>query len=290
MKKAKGLRGTETFFMLTLRRFLRHRPAVASLVLLALLGFLAFLAPWIAPYGRDQQNLDNMLGSPSWHHFFGTDALGRDVFSRILHGGRVSLSVGLTVMLVALVIGVLLGVVSGYYGGITDTLVMRVVDLMLSIPLFFVLLLLAARFEPTLGLLVISLGLTSWMAVTRLVRASFLSLREKEFVEAARALGSSDRSIIVVHLLPNCLAPIMVAATLGVADAILLESALSFLGFGIQPPTPSWGNMLEEAKEWMVSAPWLTVFPGFMIFLTVLCLNFLGDGLRDALDPRMRSS
>ncbi|MFN7975715.1 MAG: oligopeptide ABC transporter permease [Acidobacteriota bacterium] len=283
-------RGTETFAELTWRRFLRHRPAVAALAILAILGLVASLAPWIAPYGRDDQNLDAMLVPPSAHHFFGTDALGRDVFSRILHGGRISLFVGLTVMLVALFIGVLLGVASGYYGGFLDALVMRGVDLMLSIPLFFVLLLLAARFEPSLGLLVFSLGLTSWMAVTRLVRASFLSLREKEFVEAARALGSRDGNIIFGHILPNCLAPIMVAATLGVAEAILVESALSFLGFGIQPPTPSWGNMLEDAQEFMSSAPWLAVFPGFMIFLTVLCLNFLGDGLRDALDPRLRSN
>ncbi len=276
----------ETFLSLTVRRFRRHRLAMASLVVLCGVGAAALLAPVIAPYQRDAQDLDDQLARPSWRHPFGTDDLGRDVFSRILYGGRISLFVGTTVMLVALSIGVILGVIGGYYGGLSDEVICRLVDLMLSIPLFFVLLLLAARFEPSVQLLVWSLGGTSWMSVTRLVRASFLSLREKEFVESARALGARDRSVIFRHILPNCLAPIMVAATLGVADAILVESALSFLGFGIQPPTPSWGNMLEYAQEQMNSAPWLAVFPGLMIFVTVLCLNFLGDGLRDALDPR----
>ena len=277
---------SDTYLVLTARRFRRHRPAVASLAILGLLGVLVAAAPFIAPHGRDEQDLDRLTAPPSLQSPMGTDDLGRDVLSRVLYGGRISLFVGLTVMVVALVVGVALGSISGFYPGLPDMVVMRMVDLMLSVPLFFVLLLLAARFEPSVTFLVVILGLTSWMPVTRLVRGSFLSLREKEFVEAARALGGPDHIIIVRHILPNCLAPITVAGTLGVAEAILVESALSFLGFGIQPPTPSWGNMLNYAQEQTFTAPWLTIFPGLMIFVTVLCLNFLGDGLRDALDPR----
>ncbi len=238
------------------------------------------------PYDRDEIDLMRIQEGPSRSHLLGTDDVGRDILSRLIHAGRVSLGVGFSAMGLALLIGISLGSMAGFYGGWLDSLIMRLVDVMLSIPIFFLLLILAT-FGLTPYMIVIIIGCTSWMGVTRLVRASFLSLREKEFVEASRAIGASHFRIAVSQILPNAMGPILVAGTLGVAEAILVESALSFLGFGIQPPTPSWGNMLTNAQEFLLDAPWIAFYPGLMIFVTVLSLNFVGDGLRDALEPRL---
>ncbi|HEY9325986.1 MAG TPA: ABC transporter permease, partial [Candidatus Limnocylindria bacterium] len=235
----------------------------------------------------DKISLLLIYDPPSLAHPFGTDDLGRDLATRILYGGRVSLSVGLLAVTVAVSLGTFVGVLAGYYGRWIDSLLMRFVDMMYSFPRLFLLILFGVFFKGmTIGVIVIVLGLLSWMTTSRLVRATFLSLKNREFVEAARCIGASDRRIIVRHILPNSLAPIIVAATLGVAAAIIAESTLSFLGLGIQPPTPSWGNMLNHATTDMAKAPWIAIFPGFFIFLAVVSINFIGDGLRDALDPR----
>jgi peptide/nickel transport system permease protein len=270
------------------RRFRRHKLAMASLVVLLLIGLATILAGVLTPYGYAEQHLDQILQGPSAKHLLGTDQLGRDELTRLLYGGRISLLVGLGVALVSGVIGTLVGVAAGFYGGRLDNAVMRVTDLFLSIPLL-VLLIIASR--ATGGqtrdiVLVLSLGL--WMYLARIVRGLFLSLREKEFIEAARSIGASNRRIIFRHMLPNVIGVIIVNLTLVVAIAILTESLLSFLGFGIQPPTPTWGNMLEDGRPQMTYAAWLVWFPGLAILLTVLCVNFLGDGLRDALDPTQR--
>jgi peptide/nickel transport system permease protein len=270
------------------RRFRRHKLAMASLVLLALIGLAVALAPVIAPYGFSEQHLDQILQGPSAKHLLGTDQLGRDELTRLLYGGRVSLLVGLGVALVSGAIGTLAGVVAGFYGGRVDNAVMRVTDLFLSIPLLVLLIIASRATGGHIIDIVVVLSLVLWMYLARIVRGLFLSLREKEFVEAARALGASNRRIIVRHMLPNALGVMIVNITLTVALAILTESLLSFLGFGIQPPTPSWGNMLDDGRSIMTIAGWLVWFPGLAILLTVLCVNFLGDGLRDALDPTQR--
>ena len=225
---------------------------------------------------------------PSHVHLMGTDSLGRDVLSRIIYGSQISLKVGFVAVGLATLIGVLLGAVAGYYGGWVDNLLMRLVDLMLCFPTFFLILAVIAVLEPSIWNIMIIIGLTSWMGVARLVRAEFLTLREREFVQAARALGARDGRIIFRHLLPNALAPVMVSATLGVAGAILTESALSFLGLGVQPPTPSWGNILTAGKDNIEIAWWLSVFPGLAILMTVMGYNLLGEGIREAIDPRLK--
>jgi peptide/nickel transport system permease protein len=268
-------------------RFRAHRPALIGLFVLAVLAVLCAAAPLISPYDPDRPILLDVYEPPSLKHPFGTDDLGRDLATRILYGGRVSLSVGLLAVTVAVSIGTLIGVVAGYYGGWIDSVLMRFVDMMYSFPRLFLLILFGVFFKGmTIGVVVLVLGVLSWMTTSRLVRASFLSLKNREFVEAARAIGARDQRIIFRHILPNALAPIIVAATLGVAAAIIAESTLSFLGLGIQPPTPSWGNMLNHATTDMDKAPWIAFFPGFFIFLAVVSINFIGDGLRDALDPR----
>jgi len=228
------------------------------------------------------------LEPPSFAHPLGTDDLGRDVLARILYGARISLLVGFVAVGLATLIGVFLGALSGYYGRWVDSLIMRFVDIMLCFPTFFLILAVIAFLEPSIWNIMIIIGLTSWMGVARLVRAEFLSLRERDFVVAAKALGATDRRIIFRHILPNALSPVLVSATLGVAGAILTESALSFLGIGVQPPTPSWGNMLITGKQTLGTAWWLSVFPGMAILLTVLGYNLLGEGIRDALDPRLK--
>jgi peptide/nickel transport system permease protein len=272
---------------LALERFRAHRPAVAGLLVVALLALLAGLAPVVSPYDPDSPQLLQIFDPPSLAHPMGTDSLGRDLATRILYGGRVSLSVGLLAVAVAITVGTVVGMVAGYYGRWLDTLLMRLVDLMYSIPSLFLLILLGVYFRGLSVLaIIVVLGLLRWMTTARLVRAQFLSLKEREFVEAARAVGARDARIIGRHLLPNTLAPIIVTATLGVAGAIIAESTLSFLGLGIQPPTASWGNMLKDATQDMELAPWTAIFPGLFIFLAVVSINFIGDGLRDALDPR----
>ena len=269
-------------------RFCRHRLALPGLILITMLGIIAIGADWLAPYAWDTPQMDVMREPPSPAHPFGTDQLGRDQLSRLMHGARTSLSVGLVATLVAAGLGTTLGALAGYYGGLADAVIMRLVDFMFSIPRLLLLLVVAALFGSGLNVVILLIGLTSWMHVARLVRGSFLSLKEKEFVEAARSLGASDARLIVRHILPNAFGPVTVAATLSVGSAILVESTLSYLGYGVQPPTPSWGNMLQNAQSEMYAAPWLAIFPGAFILLTIISVNFVGDGLRDALDPQQR--
>ena len=272
---------------LAAERFAAHRLAVVSIFVLLALALLSAFAPFISPYDPERTRLLDIYERPSAIHPFGTDSLGRDLATRILYGGRVSLSVGVLAVTVAISFGTLVGMLAGYYGKWVDTILMRFVDMMFSFPRLFLLIIFGVFFKGmTLGVIVLVLGLLSWMTTSRLVRAQFLSLKEREFVVAARSVGVKDMRIILRHLLPNALAPIIVAATLGVASAIISESTLSFLGLGIQPPTPSWGNMLRDATSDMEKAPWLAIFPGLAIFLAVVAINFIGDGLRDALDPR----
>ncbi len=261
---------------------------VAGVTIVGLMSVLALLAPWIVPYDPTVLDVDRLLSPPSTAHWFGTDALGRDVFSRMLAGARVSLWVGFVAVGLAVAIGLALGLMAGYFGGLVDEIVMRGVDVMLCFPSFFLILAVIAFLEPSLTNIMVVIGLTSWMGVARLVRAETLSLRERDFVIAAKIAGAGSLRILLVHILPNAIAPVLVSATLGVAGAILTESALSFLGLGVQPPVPSWGNMLMEGKEVLEVAPWLSIFPGLAILVTVLGYNLLGESLRDLLDPRLR--
>jgi peptide/nickel transport system permease protein len=267
--------------------FARNPLALAGALIVAILGSAALLAPWIAPYDYRTIDVQRMLLPPCPAHPLGTDDLGRDVLSRMIWGSRISLSVGFVAVGIATLIGVILGSLAGYYGRWIDGLIMRCVDIMLCFPSFFLILTIIALLGPGIWNIMIIIGLTSWMGVARLVRAEFLSLRKREFVLAARASGAGDTLIIFKHILPNAMAPVFVSAVLGVAAAVLIESSLSFLGIGVQPPVPSWGNMLTEGKDTLAVAWWLSLFPGIAILLTVLGYNLLGEGLRDALDPRM---
>jgi len=269
-------------------RFRRNRLAMTGLTLVAGMFVVSLAAPFLAPYDPNSIDLKAVLMAPSGEHLLGTDPLGRDVLSRIIYGSQVSLKVGFVAVGLATLIGLLVGAVAGYYGGWVDQLLMRLVDLMLCFPTFFLILAVIAILEPSIWNIMVVIGLTSWMGVARLVRAEFLSLREREFVMAARALGASDARLIWRHLLPNALAPVMVSATLGVAGAILTESALSFLGLGVQPPTPSWGNILTAGKDNIEIAWWLSFFPGLAILVTVMSYNLLGEGVREAIDPRLK--
>ena len=259
-----------------------------GLALVGGMSLAAILAPLLAPYDPNAINVEAMLRTPSAAHLLGTDALGRDVFSRILFGARVSLWVGFVAVGISSSIGLVLGLVAGYFGRLTDELIMRGVDVMLCFPSFFLILAVIAFLEPSLVTIMAVIGLTSWMGVARLVRAETLSLRGRDFVLAAKVAGAGSMRIIFRHILPNALAPVLVSATLGIAGAILVESSLSFLGLGVQPPDASWGNMLLDGKEVLEIAPWLSVFPGLAILFTVLGYNLLGESLRDLLDPRLR--
>lgn len=270
------------------RQLRRNHLAMAGGVVVLLLGLAALFAPVLAPYDPAAYDVKQILLAPSPAHWFGTDQLGRDVLSRMLFGARISMSVGFVSVGIAVVIGTLVGTLAAYYGGRTDELLMRFVDLMLNFPRFFLLLTLIAFLRPSIFVIMAVIGLTGWMGLARLVRGEILSLKEREFVLSARALGGRDRRIMFRHILPNALVPILVSATLGVAGAILAESGLSFLGLGVQPPTPSWGNILIDGKANIEIAWWLSVFPGMAILVTVLAYNLLGEGLRDALDPRLR--
>ncbi len=249
---------------------------------------IAVFAPLIAPYDPSKIDIKNILVGPSSQHLFGTDDLGRDVLSRMIWGSRVSLEVGFVAIGIATIIGILLGAISGFYGGYIDSTIMRAVDIMLSIPTIFLILAVVAILEPSIFNIMVVIGLTSWTEPARLVRAEFISIKEREFVTAARAIGASDSRIIFRHILPNGLSPILVSATMGIGGAILIESALSFLGLGVQPPTPSWGSLLSSGKDNIEIAWWLSAFPGLAILITVLGYNLLGEGIRDALDPRQR--
>ncbi len=271
------------------RRFFRNKLAVIGLVVITILVSISILTPWIAPYNPEDIDLFNIQSPPNGEFWLGTDELGRDVLTRLMYGSRITLSVGIVAMLISIGVGSVLGALAGYYGGRIDNIIMRFVDIMLSFPTLFLLIIMAAYVETTVFGVMLIIGLTSWMTVARLVRGEFLSLKEKEFIEASRALGVKDLRTIFRHLLPNAMGPITVASTLGVGYAILYEASLSFLGVGIQPPTPSWGNMLSNAQADISIAPWLAIWPGVCIFITVLCFNFIGDGLRDALDPKMKN-
>jgi len=271
------------------RRFVRHRMAVISLLVLILLCVLCFGASFIAPYPKNDQQLLNAKQPPSSAHWFGTDLLGRDEFTEVLYAGQVSLAIGLAVATIATIVGATLGSIAGFYRGWSDQLVMRVTDLFLVIPQLVVLAIALKIFGQTTAIISLVLAALFWMYIARVVRGQVLSIREKEFVEAARACGASPPRIILRHILPNIIGPVMVNATLAVAGAIIAESTLSFLGLGVQPPATSWGNMLADA-EGAVGHPtaYLIYFPGLMIFLTVIAVNFLGDGLRDAFDPQSK--
>jgi len=266
-------------------RFRRNGLAMLALALLVGLHVVVVLAPWIAPYGPEAVQLVRRLESPSREHWLGTDEYGRDVLTRLLYGGQVSLAVGLTSMAASMVIGVAIGAVAGYTGGAADAVLMRITDGMLAVPLFFIALMALATLGATMVNLVGVIALSSWMTVARAVRAEVLRTRELEFVVAARAVGCGRLRILIRHVVPQSLPSITVAATIGVAFAVLLETALSFLGLGVQPPAASWGNMLSGARGYLRTVPGLAVLPGVLIFVTVLCYNWFGDGLRDAIDP-----
>ena len=271
-----------------LRDVARNRLALTGLIILIPMFLCAIFAPLVSPHNPVEPDLKNVLAGPSLSHPFGTDMLGRDVLSRVIYGSRISLLVGFVSVGIATLIGLVLGALSGYYGGVIDELIMRFVDLMMCFPTFFLILAVIAFLEPSIWNIMVVIGLTGWMGISRLVRAEFLSIKGKEFVLAARAQGLPNRKIIFGHVLPNALAPVYVVATLGVGGAILTESALSFLGIGVQPPTASWGNILAQAKDNIEIAWWLSLYPGLAIFLTVMGYNLLGEGLSDILDPRRR--
>jgi len=303
----KMYREEQTMLQMIWHAFRRHRPAMIGLSIMVLFVLAAIFAPYISPYDPEKISLlekedppcIHLLGCPADQpqHLMGTDELGRDLFTRILYGGRVSLSIGVMAMGLAVLVGMTVGGLAGFYGGWVDNILMRITDMMLAFPQLFILIILAIALRdiPIRGLkgtafasvlsIVLVIAVLAWMQVARLVRASFMSLKEKEFSEAARCLGVPNWRIMVRHLMPNALSPIIVAATFRVATSIITESGLSYLGFGVQPPTPTWGNMLKNAQEMMTRAPWTAIFPGLMIFVTVIAINFIGDGLRDALDP-----
>jgi peptide/nickel transport system permease protein len=290
---------------LTWRRFRRHRMAMAGAVILILLFLYSFGGALIfSEMFANFTNTSVRLMPPSLAHFFGTDSIGRDILARTIYGGQISLLIGMTAVIIETFVGILVGALAGYYGGWVDAILMRITEAMLNIPEIFLLIVMAKffgnqipqiefigrSFSGSVIVIVLIIGLTSWMYLARIVRAEFLSLKENDFVLAARATGTSNTEIIFLHILPNSIAPIVVSATLGVANAILAEAYISFLGLGVQPPTATWGNMLDGANNYLDSAPWLWFFPGLLILLTVLSINFLGDGLRDALDPRSRTA
>lgn len=280
----------ESYGAMVWRRFRRHRLALLGAVVVALLCVSAVLANVIAPYDPTLLDTSKRFLAPfqTMAHPLGTDDLGRDTLSRLLHGGRISLAVGIVAMIATVITGAVIGVIAGYRGGIVDTLLMRFVDTMLCFPQVFLLLVVAAFVPPSLLTISLIIGLTSWMEVARIVRAEILRLKAQDFVQAAVALGASSSRIMLREMTPNVMAPVLVAATLKVATAVLMESYISFLGYGVQPPLASWGNMLTNAQGYLDTSPWLAILPGVMITLTVMSFNFLGDGLRDALDPRLK--
>lgn len=269
-------------------RLRKNRVAFASVFVLLFLLFLALFANIIAPYSYTEQNLANILQRPSSKHWFGTDQYGRDILSRVIYGARISLSVGFVAVIIALLVGGFLGAVAGFYGGKIDNIIMRLMDIMLSIPSVLLALAIVAAFGTSILNLILATGVSTIPGYARLVRASILSIKDQEFVEAAKAVGTNDFIIITKHILPNCLAPILVQATFGVATAILTIAGLSFVGLGLQPPIPEWGSMLSEARTYIRKYAYMLVPPATAIAITVFCLNALGDGLRDALDPKLR--
>jgi peptide/nickel transport system permease protein len=272
------------------RRYKKNKMAVAGLITFSLLIFVAIFAPWIAPHDPFELDLANSNLPPSWEHPFGTDGLGGDILSRCLYGARVSLSVAILAMIFTVMIGITYGAISGYFGGWLDNVMMRIVDAIQSIPSIFLLLIISAIMIPSIWSTVFVLSIVGWTGMARIVRGEILSLKRRDYVEAAKASGEKKSGIIFYHILPNAIAPITVIATLDIAANILSEAGLSFLGLGIQPPTPSWGNMLTQAQDLssLMLYQWIPIFPGLFIIIAVLSVNFIGDGLRDALDPKSK--
>jgi oligopeptide transport system permease protein len=267
-------------------RLLKNKLAVFGAIFLTLEILLCVLTPWIAPYGFETQNLELTLARPSFAHWFGTDNLGRDLFTRILYGGRISMAFGIIASLISVVVGVIYGAISGYLGGKTDTILMRIVDILYALPFIFMVIILMVYFGRNILLLFVALGLTQWLTMARITRGQVISLKQKEFVDAARSVGVKTRYIILKHLIPNTLGPVIVYLTLTIPSVILEEAFLSFLGLGVQAPMASWGTLISSGVEVMEIAPWILLFPALMLSLTLFSLNFLGDGLRDALDPK----
>jgi oligopeptide transport system permease protein len=280
------------------RRLVRNRAAMAGIIILALIAALALLAPLLSPYAYNEVNYDIIACAPNWWpveaacrapgHIFGTDSVGRDLFVRVLFGARVSLAVGLVATLVSLLIGVLYGATAGYLGGRTDALMMRVVDILYSLPFVFFVIILMVLFDRNFILLFVAIGAVEWLTMARIVRGQTLSIKQKEFIEAARACGVGPFAIIIRHVIPNVVGPVMVYVTLTVPGVILTESFLSFLGLGIQEPLTSWGVLISDGADQMETAPWMLLFPALFMAVTLFCFNYVGDGLRDALDPKDR--
>ena len=266
---------------------MKNKTALLALIFIIVMILFALFAPFIARCDPSTIDTSAILSAPSGAHIFGTDTLGRDIFSRIVYGSRISLAIGFIAVGIAVIIGLVFGSIAGYYGGKIDSIMMRFVDIMLCFPTFFLILAVIAVLEPSIFNIMVVIGATSWMGTARLVRAEILTLKERDFVAASRVMGASDAWIITKHLIPNAIGPVLVSATLGIGGAILVESALSFLGIGVQPPTPSWGNILMDGKSTLGVAWWLTIFPGIFILLTVLAYNLLGEALRDILEPRL---
>ncbi len=271
-----------------MRELIRNRMALAALVFILAILVFAMLAPLLTGYDPTSTDSRSVLTAPSREHIFGTDRLGRDIFSRIVYGARISLAIGFIAVGIASLIGVLIGAVAGYYGGSIDYLLMRFVDIMLCFPTIFLILAVISLLEPSIINIMVIIGATGWMGIARLVRAEVLTLKERDFVSAAKVMGAKDSRIILRHLIPNAIGPVLVSATLGIGGAILTESALSFLGIGVQPPTPSWGNILMDGRSTLGVAWWLTVFPGLFILFTVLSYNILGEALRDISEPGLK--
>jgi peptide/nickel transport system permease protein len=271
-----------------MNELLKNKMALAALIFILFIVLFALLAPLIATSDPTEVNSKSVLEAPSKYHIFGTDRLGRDIFSRIVYGSRISLSIGLIAVGIAVITGVFFGSIAGYYGGRLDSILMRFVDLMLCFPTIFLILAVIALLEPSIINIMVVIGATGWMGIARLVRAQVLTLKERDFIAASKVMGANDFWIISRHLIPNAIGPVLVSATLSLSGAILTESALSFLGIGVQPPTPSWGNILMDGRSTLGVAWWLTVFPGLFILFTVLAYNILGEALRDILEPRLK--
>lgn len=277
-----------TYGQMVLHRFLRHRMALVAAAVLVVIALSAVFAPLIAPFKPDVPDLNAMLSPPSWQHLMGTDPIGLDLWTQVLYGGRISLTIGLFAAVLAVALGGIVGSIAGYFGGIADMLLMRLTDVALSVPFLFIVLLLALLIGPTPVSVVLIISSLSWMYPARIVRSEFLTLKHRDFVEAARAMGMGTGRIIVRQIFPNAMAPLIVNCTLLVGQAIVIESVMDFLGAGLTPPNMSWGWLLNQGQTYIASGPWLTIFPGIAIFIVVLCVNIVGDGLRDALDPTSR--
>ena len=271
-----------------MNEFMKNKAAFTGFMFIAIMLIVAVSAPLIAPYRAADTDTKAVLMAPSKAHVFGTDTLGRDIFSRMVYGSRISLAIGFISVGIAVLLGLFFGSIAGYYGGRIDSVIMRFVDIMLCFPTFFLILAVIAVLEPSIFTIMAVIGATGWMGVARLVRAEILTLKERDFVAASKVMGGHDTWIILRHLIPNAIPPVLVSATLGIGGAILTEASLSFLGIGVQPPTPSWGNILMDGKSTLGVAWWLTIFPGVFILMTVLAYNLLGEGLRDLLEPRLR--